>query len=340
MTTLVTGASGFVGSAVLREAVQAGHEVRALLRPTSNRRNLAGQKVEIVIGDLSNRNSLVKALAGCNALFHVAADYRLWASNPEEIYESNVRGTRNIMEVASEIGVKRIVYTSSVATLGLNADGTPSDEDTVVSLKDMIGDHKRSKFLAEEEVRRLIAEDSLPAVIVSPAAPIGPRDIKPTPTGKMIVQAAAGKMPAFVDTGLNFVHVDDVAKGHVLAYEKGQVGERYILGAENLTLRQVLAEIARLTRRRPPFINLPHNLILPIAYITEAFARLRGGPEPMITVDALKLSKKHMFFSIEKARRELDYVPRPAVEALSDAVDWFCRNGYLPRRTVARVHSV
>ena len=329
MTTLVTGASGFVGSAVLRELVRAGHEVKALLRPTSDRRNLEGQEVDIAIGDLSNHNSLVKALIGCDALFHVAADYRLWATNPEEIYESNVRGTRNIMEAAGAAGVKRIVYTSSVATLGLNADGSPSDEETPVSLEDMIGDYKRSKFLAEEEVNRLVSEHALPAVIVNPAAPIGPRDIKPTPTGRMIVQAAAGKIPAFVDTGLNFAHVDDVAKGHLLAFEKGRVGGRYILGAENLTLRQVLDEIARITQRRPPSINLPHNLILPIAYIAEAFARLRGGPEPMITVDGLKLSKKRMFFSIEKARRELDYAPRPAVEAISDAVDWFRRHGYV-----------
>jgi len=328
MTTLVTGASGFVGSAVLRELVRAGHEVRALLRPASDRRNLEGQDVDIAIGDLTNRSSLVKALAGCDALFHVAADYRLWAVNPEEIYESNVCGTRNIMKAAGEAGMKRIVYTSSVATLGLNADGSPADEETPVSLEDMIGDYKRSKFLAEEEVKRLIAEESLPAVIVNPAAPIGPRDIKPTPTGRIIVQAATGKMPAFVDTGLNFVHVDDVAKGHMLAFKKGRVGERYILGAENLTLRQVLDEIARLTQRRPPSINLPHNLILPIAYLAEAFARLRGGPEPMITVDGLKLSKKRMFFSIEKARRELDYAPRPAAEAMSDAVDWFRHHGY------------
>lgn len=328
MKTLVTGATGFVGSAVLRALLKAGHEVRALVRPTSDRRNLEGLAVEPVIGDLSSRGSLDRALAGCDALFHVAADYRLWAPHPQEIYAANVDGTRNIMGAALDAGLTRVVYTSSVATLGLTADGTPSDETTPASLDDMIGAYKRSKYLAEEEVRRMALEEELPAVIVNPAAPVGPRDIKPTPTGRMIVQAAAGKMPAYVDTGLNIVHVDDVAAGHVLAFDRGRVGERYILGAENLFLREILTEIAGLANRRPPRICLPHNLILPVAYVAEAVARLTGGPEPMITVDGLKLSKKRMFFSIEKARRELGYDPRPAREALSDAVTWFREHGY------------
>ncbi len=328
MKTLVTGATGFVGSAVLRALLKAGHEVRALVRPTSDRRNLEGLAVEPVIGDLSSRGSLDRALAGCDALFHVAADYRLWAPHPQEIYAANVDGTRNIMGAALNAGLTRVVYTSSVATLGLSADGTPSDETTPASLDDMIGAYKRSKYLAEEEVRRMALEEELPAVIVNPAAPVGPRDIKPTPTGRMIVQAAAGKMPAYVDTGLNIVHVDDVAAGHVLAFDRGRVGERYILGAENLFLREILTEIAGLANRRPPRICLPHNLILPVAYVAEAVARLTGGPEPMITVDGLKLSKKRMFFSIEKARRELGYDPRPARDGLRDAVTWFREHGY------------
>jgi len=329
VTTLITGASGFVGAAVLRTLLDAGHDVRAMVRPQSDRQNLEGLDVEIVIGDLRDAASLKAAVAGCDALFHVAADYRLWAPNPQEIIDSNVTGTRNIMEAALNAGVSRIVYTSSVATLGLNADGSPSDEATPVSLDDMIGAYKRSKFLAEEVVREMVAGKGLAAVIVNPAAPIGPRDIKPTPTGRMIVQAAAGKMPAFVDTGLNIVHVDDVARGHLLAFERGEIGERYVLGAENATLREILGEIARITGRRPPTINLPHNLVLPIAYIAEAFARLTGGPEPMVTVDGLKLSRKHMFFSIDKARAKLGYAPRPAADALVDAIEWFKANDYL-----------
>ncbi|MBT4769270.1 MAG: NAD-dependent epimerase/dehydratase family protein [Rhodospirillaceae bacterium] len=329
MTILITGASGFVGAAVLRALIEAGHDVRAMVRPQSDRRNLEGLNVEIVIGDLRDADSLKAAVAGCEALFHVAADYRLWAPNPQEIIDSNVTGTRNIMEAALNAGVSRIVYTSSVATLGLNADGSPSDEATPVSLDDMIGAYKRSKFLAEEVVREMVAEKGLAAVIVNPAAPIGPRDIRPTPTGRMIVQAAAGKMPAFVDTGLNIVHVDDVARGHLLAFERGEIGERYVLGAENATLREILGEIAQITGRRPPTVNLPHNLVLPIAYIAEAFARLTGGPEPMVTVDGLKLSRKHMFFSIDKARAKLGYAPRPATEALVDAIEWFKANDYL-----------
>ncbi len=329
MTTLITGASGFVGAAVLRALIEAGHQTRAMVRPHSDRRNLEGLDVEIVTGDLRDKDSLKAAVAGCEALFHVAADYRLWAPNPQEIIDSNVIGTRNIMEAALEEGVSKVVYTSSVATLGLNADGTPSDEATPVTLDDMIGAYKRSKFLAEEVVREMVAGKGLAAVIVNPAAPVGPRDIRPTPTGRMIVQAAAGKMPAFVDTGLNIVHVDDVARGHLLAFERGEIGERYVLGAENATLREILGEIARITDRRPPKVNLPHNLVLPIAYVAEAFARITGGPEPMVTVDGLKLSRKHMFFSIDKARRDLGYEPRPAKEALVDAIDWFKAKDYL-----------
>ncbi len=328
MTTLVTGATGFIGSAVLRKLLEAGATVRALVRPESDRRNIEGLPVETVEGDLGDRASLERAVKGCAALYHAAADYRLWVRKPDELYKTNVEGTRNMMSAAGEAGVKRVVYTSSVAVLGLNADGSPADEDTPATVDDMIGHYKRSKFLAEKEVRRMVAEDGLSAVIVNPSSPVGPRDIKPTPTGRMVVEAAAGRMPAYVDTGLNLVHVDDVAEGHLLAFERGRVGERYILGAENLALRDILTEIAALTGRRPPRVRLPHNLVLPVAVIAEGWARISGGGEPMVTVDGVRLARTKMYFSCEKAMRELGYAPRPAAEALSDAVAWFRAFGY------------
>lgn len=329
MKTLITGATGFVGSAVLRQLINAGRSVRALVRANSDRRNLAGLPVEIMIGDLKDRSSLDRTLAGCSILFHVAADYRLWVPNPQSIYETNVTGTRNIMLAAAQAGVTRIVYTSSVATLGLTPDGSPADENTPVSLADMIGHYKRSKFLAEAEVKRLAEEQGLPVVIVNPSTPVGPRDIKPTPTGRMIIDAASGRMPAYVDTGLNLVHVDDVAIGHLLALERGEIGERYVLGAVNLTLKEIFTELAAITGRRPPRIRLPHNLVLPIAYISEAWARMAGGKEPRVTRVGVRLAKKRMFFSAEKARRVLGFHPRPIEEALRDAVDWFREYGYL-----------
>ena len=328
MTVLITGASGFVGSAVLRHLVQAGHRVRALVRPDSDRRNLDGVPVEIAVGDLRDRASLERAAAGCSGLFHVAADYRLWTPKPDGIYQTNVSGTRELMLAAAAAGVERIVYTSSVATLGLTADGTPADETAPAAIDDMIGHYKRSKFLAEAEVLKLAEDEGLPVVIVNPSTPVGPRDIKPTPTGRMIVEAAAGRMPAFVDTGLNLVHVDDVAAGHLLAYERGAVGERYILGGDNMTLREILRDIAAITGRRPPRVRLPHGLVVPIAYVAEAWARLGGG-EPFVTVDGVRMARKLMFFSSQKARDALGFRPRPAAEALRDAVEWYRLNGYL-----------
>ena len=321
-TTLVTGATGFVGAAVARHLLAAGRRVRVLTRRNNDRRNLNGLAVEIAEGDLTDRPSLEAALAGCEALYHVAADYRIWVPDPDTIYRVNVEGTRQLMEAALAAGVARIVYTSSVATLGLHKDGTPADEDTPVSLADMVGHYKRSKFLAETEVSRLVAEKGLPAVIVNPSTPIGPGDIKPTPTGRMI-DAAAGRMPAYVDTGLNIVHVDDVAAGHLLAFDKGTPGERYILGGDDLSLKDILTEIARLTGRAPPAISLPHDLIMPIAYIAEAIARLTGGKDPMVTVDGVRMARKKMFFSSAKAERLLGYRHRPAAEALAAAVGWF-----------------
>ncbi|MCG8402308.1 MAG: NAD-dependent epimerase/dehydratase family protein, partial [Firmicutes bacterium] len=246
MKVLVTGATGFVGSAVARAAHKRGHEVRVLARAGGDRRNLLGLDVEIVEGDLNDVASLNKACSGCGGLFHVAADYRLWTRDVEKMLRTNVDGTLDLLKSAMDKGVSRIVYTSSVATLGLNADGEPANEDTPVSLSDMIGPYKRSKFLAEEAVRKLVTETGAPVVIVNPSAPIGPRDIKPTPTGRMVVEAGSGKMPAYVDTGLNVVHVDDVAEGHLLAHEKGEIGERYILGGENLGLKDILSMIAGL----------------------------------------------------------------------------------------------
>lgn len=328
MKALVTGASGFIGSAVARRLIEAGFEVRALARAKSDPRNLAGLVCEIVRGDLTDPASLARAVEGCSALFHVAADYRLWVPDPETTYRTNVEGTRDLMRAACSAGVARVVYTSSVATLGLHEDGSPADEGTPSTLADMIGHYKRSKFLAEEEVKRMVREEGLPAVIVNPSAPIGPGDVRPTPTGKMIVDAASGRMPAYVDTGLNVVHVDDVAAGHLLAHARGTVGERYILGGENLSLRQILEIVARLVGRRPPSIRLPHNLVLPIAFVAEAIARVTRH-EPIVTVDGVRLAKKFMYFRSDKAVRALGYAPRPAEAALKDAVAWFRANEYL-----------
>jgi dihydroflavonol-4-reductase len=329
MKTLITGATGFVGSAVLRQLLYEGHTVRALVRPNSDRRNLSGLPVEIVEGDLKDRTSLDQAIAGCDTLFHVAADYRLWVPRPYEIYETNVNGTLNIMHAAARAGVERVVYTSSVATLGLNHDGSPADESTQVVYDDMIGHYKRSKFLAEAEVQRLVDEQALPVVIVNPSTPIGPRDIKPTPTGQMILKSASGHMPAYVDTGLNLVHVDDVAVGHLLAFKHGKIGQRYILGAHNMTLKEILTELALITGKPRPRFRLPHNMVLPLAYLAEVWTRLLMKGEPLLTVDGVRLAKKMMFFSTEKAEQELGFSTRPVIEALSDAVNWFRQNVYL-----------
>ena len=328
MRALVTGASGFVGSAVIRHLADAGHEVRVLLRPTSDRRNIEGVECEPVIGDLTDPASLGSAAAGCDAVFNVAADYRLWVPDPETIYAVNVDGSRALIEAAMAAGVERMVYTSSVATLGLNQDGAPADEDTPVALGHMIGHYKRSKFLAEEAVQGLIRDHGVPVVIVNPSTPVGPRDVKPTPTGRMIVEAAAGRMPAYVDTGLNLVHVDDVADGHLLAFDHGVVGERYVLGGADMTLEAILGAVARIIGGRPPRIRLAHNLIMPLAVAAEAWARL-SGTEPFATVDGLRMAKKKMFFTSAKAEAALGYKHRPAAEALADAIAWFQGNGYL-----------
>ena len=324
---LVTGATGFVGSAVARKLLAAGFRLRLLTRKGSDRRNLEGLAAEIVEGDLTDAASLARAVAGCGAVFHVAADYRLWAPNPDELYQANVEGTRALLQAAVNAGVGRIVYTSSVAVLGIPKDGRPGDEDTPVTVADMIGHYKRSKFLAEE-VAREFAANGAPVVIVNPSTPIGPRDVKPTPTGRVVRDAAAGKMPAYVDTGLNVAHVDDVADGHLLAYFKGRIGERYVLGGTDLSLREILETIADIVGRKPPKISLPHAAVMPVAYVAEALARITGRP-PVATIEEVRMSKKRMFFSCAKAQRELGYAPRPARAALEDAVRWFRDNGYL-----------
>ncbi|MBT6116508.1 MAG: NAD-dependent epimerase/dehydratase family protein [Rhodospirillaceae bacterium] len=331
MKALVTGATGFVGSAVMRRLLERGATVRVLARAGSDRRNIEGRPVEIVEGGLNDATALDKAVEGCEAVFHVAADYRLWVPDPPAMYRANVDGTRAVMLAAARAGVRRIVYTSSVATLGLHADGSPADETTPSTLDDMIGHYKRSKFLAEEEVRRLARAEGLPVVIVNPSTPIGPGDIKPTPTGRMIVNAAAGRMPAYVDTGLNIAHVDDVAEGHLLAMDKGRVGERYILGGEDMTLADILTRVAEIAGGRPPRFSLPHGLIMPVAYVAEGWSRLTGRGEPMVTRDGVRLSRKRMFFSSAKAARDLGYSSRPAAEALADAVHWFREFEYLAK---------
>jgi dihydroflavonol-4-reductase len=329
MTTLVTGATGFVGAAVAKALVARGEPVRVLVRAESNRQSLRNLPVETVVGDLEQPSTLRRGVAGCRALYHVAADYRLWAPRPGAMYRVNVDGTRALLRAAAEAGVARIVYTSSVATLGLDPDGRPADETTPARIDDMIGHYKRSKYLAEQAVHELIAREGVAAVIVNPSAPIGPGDARPTPTGRVVLDAAKGRIPAYVDTGLNVVHVDDVATGHLLAYERGVVGERYILGGENLTLGEILTLIAIVAGRRPPRLRLSADLILPIAYLSELAARLRGAGEPLLTVDGLRMARKRMHFTSAKAERELGYRSRPAADAVRDALAWYRRNGYL-----------
>jgi dihydroflavonol-4-reductase len=327
MKALVTGGTGFIGSAVSRRLLTEGIAVRALVRRNSDRRNISGLDLEVAEGDLMDDESLARACVGCDALFHIAADYRLWAPRPGEIYRTNVEGTRAILRAAGEAGVRRVVYTSSVATLDPPGAGIPGNEDTPATFADVVGHYKRSKFMAEKVVREF-ALNGLAAVTVNPSAPVGPRDIKPTPTGRTMLEAAAGRMPAYVDTGLNIVHVDDVAAGHWLAFKYGRAGERYVLGGTNMTLYEILTDIAQLVGRKPPKVRLPYNVALLIAYTFEASARVTGK-SPAATVEGVKLSKKMMFFSSDKAKKELGYAARPPLLALQDAVRWFHDNGYL-----------
>ncbi|HEX3754578.1 MAG TPA: hopanoid-associated sugar epimerase [Rhizomicrobium sp.] len=324
---LVTGASGFVGSAVARALVARGLKVKVLMRPNAARANIEGLDVEPVTGDMRDEAAMTAALEGVRYLFHVAADYRLWARDPSDIERNNLAGARACMGAALKAGVERVVYTSSVAALK-PGHGEAVDETSRHTAESAIGAYKRSKLIAEREVERMIAQQGLPAVIVAPSTPIGPRDIKPTPTGRIIIEAATGRMPAYVDTGLNLVHVDDVAQGHLLALERGRIGENYILGGEDVTLEAMLADIAALAGRRAPKIKLPRGPLFPLAYGVEALARVTGK-EPFLTADALRMSRYRMFFSSAKARRELGYAARPYREGLQDALAWFGAQGYL-----------
>lgn len=324
---LVTGATGFVGSAVVRALLSDGLRVRALARRSSPKANLDGLDIELAEGDMRDAGAVRAAAEGARYVFHVAADYRLWAPDPKEIMRANVEGTRTVMEAAAGAGAERIVYTSSVATLKPLPGGKPADETSALSEDEAIGAYKKSKIAAERLVEAMVG-DGLPAVIVNPSAPVGPRDLRPTPTGRMILEAASGRIPAFVDTGLNIVHVDDVAAGHLLALRKGRIGERYILGGENMTLAELLGRIARLTGRTPPRLSLPRWPLYPIAYAAEALARMTGR-EPFVTVDGLRMSEYLMYFTSAKAERELGYRPRAAEEAIRDAIGWFRSAGYL-----------
>jgi dihydroflavonol-4-reductase len=327
MKALVTGATGFVGAAVARALLANQWQVRVLARKGSDRRNLKDLPVDLLEGDLTDVDSLERATQGCEGLFHVAADYRLGARDPSELYRANVDGTRNALSAAHRAGVQRIVYTSSVATIGIPGDGTPGDERSPNSIDNMIGHYKRSKYLAEE-VALEAAREGLSVVIVSPSTPVGPGDLKPTPTGQLVLDAAAGRMPAYVDTGLNIVHVDDVASGHLLAYQRGSPGERYILGGQDMSLREILAVIAQLVGRTPPRVRLPYGAVLPIAYLAEGLAKITGRTG-RITLEGVRMSRKRMFFSSAKAVRELGYGWRPPTEGFQDAIRWFRDNGLL-----------
>jgi len=326
---LVTGATGFVGSALVRAFLAAGYPVRALVRVASPRGNLAGLDIETFEGDICDPTSVAHAMVGVRYVAHAAADYRLWARDPDAIMRTNVEGTRTVMRAALRAGVERIVYTSSVATLAPRVDGRAADESSPLAEIAAVGAYKRSKVAAERVVESMIARDALPAVIVHPSTPIGPRDSRPTPTGRVIVAAACGRIPAFVDTGLNLVHVADVAAGHLAALARGKVGGHYILGGDNVLLADMLGQIALMVGRRPPRLRLPRAPLYPLAAVAEMIATVTGR-EPLLTRDGLRMSRQHMFFSSAKAERELHYLARPWTEGLRDAVDWFHGAGYLP----------
>ena len=327
MKTLVTGATGFLGAHIVRQLLQDGAEVRVLVRKGADQRNLAGLDVDITEGDLLDRGSLTRAVTGCDRLFHAAADYRLWAHKPAEMYATNVEGTRNILQAAADAGLAKVVYTSTVGTLGNRGDGTPGDEETPVSLADMVGDYKKSKYLAEQ-VALDFAQRGLPLVIVNPSTPVGPLDIKPTPTGKLIVDFISGRMPAYLDTGLNIVSAAECARGHLLAAQHGRVGARYILGGEDLHLSRLLALLAEIASVPAPRWRLPYQPILLAAHINGWLAAITGK-EPLIPPAGVQMAKKLMFFSSKRANMELGYVTSPAYHPLKLAVEWFRTNGYL-----------
>jgi dihydroflavonol-4-reductase len=327
MKTLVTGGTGFLGANVVRALLQRGVEVRALVRPRSDTRNLDSLDVELVAGDLRDRVSLEAALEGCDSVYHVAAMYALWARHRQEIYDSNVTGTINILEAAGQVGVRKLVYTSSVATIGLPTDGTPGTEEVPLSPKDIVSDYKRSKYLAEQAALQY-AQRGLPVVIVNPSFPVGAWDVKPTPSGQVIVNFLRGKIPAYVDTGLNVVDVEDVAVGHILAAEQGRVGERYILGHANLTLSELFQLLAQVAGMAAPRLRIPYGVAYASACVSEFMARTITHKPPFVTLAAVRLSRKRMFFDASKAVRELGLPQTPAIDALRKAVQWFRAHGY------------
>lgn len=327
MRAFVTGATGFIGASIVRELLADGVETRVLTRPGADMRNLHGLDIEVCHGDLVSPESLVSAIKGCRYVFHAAADYRLWTRTPEAMYRVNVDGTRNLLNLCLSNSVDRVVYTSSVGTLGNPGDGTPGTEDTPVTISDMVGHYKKSKFLAEREAEKFV-DMGLPLVIVNPSTPVGPHDIKPTPTGKIIVDFMNGKMPAYLDTGLNLISVEDCAKGHVLAALKGKIGRKYILGNRNLTLREIFSMLERITGMPAPKVRLPYFPILLAAYLNEGISKVTGR-EPLIPLAGVQMARKFMYFNSERAVKELG-LPQSSVEsALGRAVDWFMSSGYI-----------
>lgn len=326
MKAFVTGATGFIGASIVRELLKDGSEVRVLARPGSDRRNLEGLDIEIWEGDLSDRGSLIRGLTGCSTLFHAAADYRLWTRSPASMYEVNVGGTRTVLAAALAAGVEKVVYTSSVGTLGNPGDGTPGNERTPVDFSQMVGDYKKSKFLAERAAEEFLKQ-GLPLVIVNPSTPVGPRDIKPTPTGKIIVEFLNRKMPAYLDTGLNLIDVETCARGHILAAQRGKVGEKYILGNENLTLAAIFGMLSELTGLAAPRVKLPYHPILWAAYLNQALSALTGK-EPLIPLAGVQMARKFMFFDPGKAVAELGLPLTPVRESLEQAVAWFRSHDY------------
>jgi dihydroflavonol-4-reductase len=334
MTTLVTGAAGFLGSHVARKLVARGDTVRALVRPTSSKRAIADLPLEFVIGDLRDEASLKSAMRSVRQVFHVAADYRLWSKNPQDIYDSNVGGTKNLLAAAQRAGVERFIYTSTVATIAVDRPALPS-ESTDAKLDEMIGHYKRSKWTAEQEVLQA-AKNGMPAVVAMPTTPVGSWDWKPTPTGKIIVDFLNGKMPGYVETGLNFVGVEDCAAGHLLVAEKGRIGERYLLGGDNLTLKQVLDLLARFTGLPPTRLKIPHAVALGVAYAETAFSRLIGR-EPQIPVEGVKIAQHRMFVDCSRAARELGFQAEPVAAAFEGAVRWYEKNGYISERRIKQM---
>jgi dihydroflavonol-4-reductase len=334
MTTLVTGAAGFLGSHVARQLVARGENVRVLLRPSSQNRAIADLPLEYVTGDLRDTNSLDRALKGIHRVFHAAADYRLWAQHSQDIYDSNVGGTKNILAAAKRAGVEQFIYTSTVATIAVDRPAQPN-ESTDSKLEEMIGHYKRSKWMAEREALNA-AKEGLPVIVAMPTTPVGPWDWKPTPTGKLIVDFLNGKMPGYVDTGLNFVGVEECAAGHLLVAEKGKVGERYLLGGENLTLKQVLDTLAKITGLPSPSLKISYNVALGVAYASTLFSRL-VGKEPGIPVEGVKIAQHKMFVDCARSQSELGFKPGPVAAALERAVRWYEANGYVTPRRAKRI---